>query len=177
MAAKSTLLCIHRDPTQLSLLRDNGYDIVIATNGSDGLRLFMSHSVDAILLDYHLGLLDGAVVATEIKQMKPQLPIVMLTEDLELPDGALESVDAVVTKADGSRFLLAAIHSVLSTQPPQPRAGKPRAQTPVHLRRTGRSREWADREPRYSLSPAADPKDLPFSPTEWKGIWSGRTRF
>ena len=176
MATNATLLCIHRDPAQLRLLRENGYELLIATNGHDGLRLFMSNSVDAIVMEYHLGLLDGAVVATEIKQVRPQLPIIMLTEDLELPDGALNSVDAVVTKADGFRFLLAAIQSVLNvrTQPP---AVKARAQTPAHLRRTGRSREWADRAPGPALRPAADPKELPLSPTEWDGIRSGAIHF
>ena len=59
MGTNSTLLCIHRDPGQLSLLQKNGYELVTASNGHDGLRLFMSRPVDAIVLEYHLGLLDG----------------------------------------------------------------------------------------------------------------------
>jgi len=53
MGTNSTLLCIHRDPTQLSLLQQNGYELLTATNGADGLRLLMSQPVDAIVLDYH----------------------------------------------------------------------------------------------------------------------------
>jgi DNA-binding response OmpR family regulator len=68
MADNGTLLCIHRDPAQLSLLQENGYELVTAMNGSEGLRLLMTRSVDAIVLEYHLGLLDGATVATEIKK-------------------------------------------------------------------------------------------------------------
>jgi DNA-binding response OmpR family regulator len=78
MAANSTLLCIHRDPAQLRLLQEHGYKLLTATHSSDGLRLFMSQPVDAIVLDYRLGLLDGGVVAAEIKKVKPQVPIVML---------------------------------------------------------------------------------------------------
>jgi len=115
MAAASTLLCIHRDPVQLNLLKENGYRVLAATNGRDGLRLLMLHSVDAIVLEFHLGLLDGGVVAHEIKQVRPQLPVVMLTECLELPDDALKSVDALVAKSDGAHFLLATIRSVLQT--------------------------------------------------------------
>src|SRR6266849_6846884 len=59
MGTNSTLLCIHRDPAQLSLLEQNGYELLTATNGADGLRLFMSRPVDAIVLDHQLGLLDG----------------------------------------------------------------------------------------------------------------------
>src|SRR5277367_4182692 len=119
--ATSTLLCIHRDPAQLSLLQENGYNLVTATNAHDGLRLFMSRSVDAIVLDYHLGLLDGAVIAAEIKQVRPTVPIVLLADHVELPDGALNSVDALVAKSDGPHFLLAAVHFVLHVKPKQRR--------------------------------------------------------
>src|SRR5579859_1774963 len=80
MVTNSTLLCIHRDPAQLSLLQENGYELVTATNGSEALRILMTRSVDAIVLEYHLGPLDGAIVATEIKKAKPQIPIVMLAD-------------------------------------------------------------------------------------------------
>jgi DNA-binding response OmpR family regulator len=120
MTGAGTLLCIHRDPVQLDLLKENGYGVITATNGSDGLRLLMLHTVDAIVLEYYLGLLDGGIVAHEIKQVRPQLPVVMLAERLELPDGVLTWVDALVTKSDGPYFLLATVHSVLQTkQAPQ----------------------------------------------------------
>lgn len=116
MGNKNTLLCIHRDPAQLSLLQQKGYELVTAASGSEGLRLLATRSVDAIVLEYHLGLQDGAVVATEIKKAKPQLPIVMITDHLELPDGALKSVDAVVIKADGAHFLWATVHFILNVK-------------------------------------------------------------
>jgi len=115
MAAISTLLCIHRDPAQLNLLKEKGYGLITAATGSDGLRLLMSQSVDAIILEYDLGLLNGAVVADEIKQVRPQLPIVMLVDYVELPQGALKSVDVLVAKSDGPHSLLATIHAVLGT--------------------------------------------------------------
>jgi DNA-binding response OmpR family regulator len=113
MSAIRTILCIHRDPDQIAFLRENGYALVTAINGSEGLRLLMTKSVDAVILEYNLELLDGAVVADEIKQVRPQLPIVMLAESVDLPQGALKSVDALVTKPDGPQFLLATIHSIL----------------------------------------------------------------
>ena len=132
MGTNSTLLCIHRDPGQLSLLEQNGYELLTAANGADGLRLFMSRPVDGIVLDYQLGLLDGGVVATEIKKVKPQVPIVMLAEDVELPADALKSVDALVAKSDGPHFLLATVHFVLNVKPAQRREGKLRSQIPTH---------------------------------------------
>ncbi len=141
MATNNTLLCIHRDPAQLSLLQENGYELVTAASSSEALRLLMTRSVDAIVLEHRLGSLDGAFVAAEIKKAKPQLPIVMLADDLELPEGTLKSVDALVTKSDGPHFLWATVHFVLNVKPTQRREGTLRVQKAARLRRTGESRE------------------------------------
>jgi DNA-binding response OmpR family regulator len=138
MADNGTLLCIHRDPAQLSLLQENGYELVTATNSSEGLRLLMTRPVDAIVLEYHLGLLDSGVVATEIKKVKPQIPIVMLTDHLELPDGALKSVDALVTKSDGAHFLWATVHFILNVKPNSREQAGLSAQVPIRHRRPAR---------------------------------------
>jgi DNA-binding response OmpR family regulator len=177
MAPNSTLLCIHRDPAQLSLLQENGYDLVTATNGCDGLRLLMSRPVDAIVLEYHLGLLDGAVVAAEIRKAKPQLPIVMLADHLELPEGALKSVDALVTKADGAHFLWATIHFVLNVKPTRQLEARTKAQGHARLRRPGDAREKIERCQSNPLQPATEDKLAPFSSRAWRDIKSGSIGF
>ena len=159
MASNNTLLCIHQDPTQLSLLQEHGYELLTATNGSDGLRLFMSRPVDAIVLDYRLGLLDGGVVAAEIKKVKPQVPIVMLAEDVELPEDALNSVDALVAKSDGPHFLLARLRSVLDAKPEQVE------------RRLGVDRRQAN------TAHLTAEKNAPLSPTMWRNIRNGTVQF
>lgn len=98
------------------MLEEHGYELVIAASGHEGLRLFMSRPVDAIVLEYYLGLLDGATIADEIKQVRPEVPIVMLADHVKLPGNALKSVDALVAKCDGPDLLLATIHRVLQTK-------------------------------------------------------------
>ena len=121
MPATGTLLCIHRDPSQLSPLRDKGYGLITASNGSDGLRILMLNPVDAIVIEYYLGLLNGAVVADVVKQVMPHVPIVLIADNMELPAGTLKSVDVVVAKSDGPSCLLESIHSVLQNRcAPQP---------------------------------------------------------
>jgi DNA-binding response OmpR family regulator len=63
MGTQSTLLCIHRDPGKLLHLEENGYRLLTATNGSEGLRLLMSRTVDAVVIEYHMGLLDLGIKA------------------------------------------------------------------------------------------------------------------
>jgi DNA-binding response OmpR family regulator len=176
MATNGTLLCIHRDPAQLNVLQENGYEMVTATNGHAGLRLFMSRPVDAIVLEYHLGLLNGALIATEIKQVRPDVPIVMLTDNLELPDGALKSVNAIVDKSDGAHFLLATIHFVLTMKPAQRHAAKLSSQTPINLRWPGRSQERAARWQGKPPQLAIDSKDVPASPRVWR-VRNGTVQF
>jgi CheY-like chemotaxis protein len=116
MVANTTLLCVHRDPAQLTLLRENGYELVTTACRHEGLRLFNSRPVDAIVLEHYEGVPDGTAIADEIKQARPDVPIVMLTEHLELVDSDLRSVDALVLKADGPHFLLATVHFVLNVR-------------------------------------------------------------
>ena len=117
MSATGTLLCIHRDPDQFRLLREKGYGLVTATDGSEGLRLLLSHPVDAVVLEHFLGALDGAQVANEIRRVRPQVPIVMVADPQELSREALRSVDTLVDKSEGAHFLWAAIHFLLTTKP------------------------------------------------------------
>ena len=116
-----TILCIDRDISALiersRFLTTSGYRVLTAANGNDGLRLFRIAGADAIVLGYYLGLMDGAAVAAVMKQIRPLVPIVMLSDGLDLPEGALEMVDALVTKSDGPRFLLATLQSVLPARP------------------------------------------------------------
>jgi CheY-like chemotaxis protein len=117
MATTNTVLCIHRDPDELRLLREKGYELVTATNGSEGLRLLLSRPVDAVVLEYSTRALGGAEVVDEIRRARPQVPIVMVAHPQELSREALKSVDALVAKSDGAHFLWAAVHFLLTTKP------------------------------------------------------------
>ena len=148
-----------------------------ATNGSEGLRLFMSRSVDAIVLEYHLGLLDGATIASSIKQLRPEVPIVMLADNLELPDGALNCVDAIVTKADGAHFLWATVHFVLNVKPALPQERKRTGKKAALLRLTSRPRSGLARRHKTPEGEKNDLKENPFSPRVWRAIRNGTLKF
>jgi CheY-like chemotaxis protein len=176
MGANSTLLCIHRDPTQLSVLKENGYELATATNGSDGLRLFMSRPVDAVVLEYHLSHVDGTAIADEIKQARPDVPIVMLVDHLELPAAALKSADALVATSDGAHFLWATVHFVLNVKPAQRRSARLRAQTLAAAQRPGMSR-LGSRHNQTLVQSAAANRKAPLSRELWQRIRDGNVNF
>jgi hypothetical protein len=174
MATNNTLLCTHQDLAQLSFLQENGYEHVTATTSHEGLRLLASQSVDAIFPESDLGFLNGIFLANEIKWTRPAVPIVMLADDLELPHGAPNSVDALVTKSDGSHFLWASVHFVLNLKPAQVRGGTLKTQMPAPKGRTDRPSPQAHQLP-TEASP--DPRAAPFTAKEWRSIRTGTVRF
>jgi DNA-binding response OmpR family regulator len=159
MEAQRTLLCIHRDPGQLLYLQQHGYCLVTATCGNEGLRLLMLQAVDAVVVEYHLGLLDGVVVAAKIKQVRPDVPIVMVCDNLDLPEDSLKSVDAIVVNSDGPHFLMATLHFVLSIEWLQQRkSARSRAtRKPFNRMGLGRPRRTTTRARRYPT----DGRDAP----------------
>jgi CheY-like chemotaxis protein len=170
MATNKTLLCIHCDPAPLSLLRGNGYKVLTATNGQEGLQLFMTRQVDAIVLEYHLGYLDGGVVAAEIKKTRPEIPILMVVDHLDLPEAALRSVDMIVAKFDGDHFLLSAVRSLLEAKPFSPdKTGK-------SSRRRAGSRGRTPSRAADLKSPARH-SSVPFSSEAWQNIFHGKAKF
>lgn len=78
MAANPVLLCIHRDPDRMRVLQENGYELLTAATGQEALGVLGTRPVDAIVLEYNDGLCDGSAVASEIKQVRPNMPIIML---------------------------------------------------------------------------------------------------
>jgi CheY-like chemotaxis protein len=73
---KATILCIDdhwNGPIgRKMLLENNGYRVLEASGGDEGLKLFLSHSVDAVVLDYQMPGMNGDVVAAKMKQEEAQ---------------------------------------------------------------------------------------------------------
>lgn len=176
MATNSTLLCIHQDPAELSWLQEHGYELVTATNGREGLRVFMSQPVDAIVLDYQLGLLDGGGVAAEIKRVKPEMPIVMLAENAEIPLDALRSVDVLVPKSDLAHSLLETVHSVLNAKPSHGYSVTLNAATLAYPR-PAKAWDGVERRQAVLLQLAINNKHAPFSRRVWRSIRNGTLQF
>ena len=69
-------------------LRRRGYEVVVATNGRQGVELASSESPDLILMDMSLPVLDGWEATREIKQTPEiqSIPIIALTSHAMMGD-------------------------------------------------------------------------------------------
>jgi DNA-binding response OmpR family regulator len=63
------------------LLRQEGYDVILADNGWTGLELYRQEYPDVILLDLKMPKLDGMTVLKEIRSVDPTQSVIVLTGD------------------------------------------------------------------------------------------------
>lgn len=94
------------------LLSIAGYTVLTATSGKIALRLFSCNHVDLVLTEHLLPDLNGAQLASEMKRLKPEVPIVVLT-GLAEPPSAFEYTDLLLTKCMTPPEFLAAIAKLL----------------------------------------------------------------
>ena len=115
--SKRTVLCIDDDQAILRyekmLLERSGYAVLAAASAQQGLRLVTMCKCDAVLLDYEMPGMNGHEVAVEIKRVRPELSVVLLSGS-EVPTQALALVDAFVPKLEASRELLPIIADLCS---------------------------------------------------------------
>ena len=70
-------------------LKQEGYDVVIASDATDGLRLWQADSPTLILLDVTITPIDGYAVATKIRAEEGpgnHVPIIMLTTERDVQE-------------------------------------------------------------------------------------------
>jgi CheY-like chemotaxis protein len=115
---KATILCIDDHWNGLigrkMLLENSGYEVLEATSAEDGLRLFRSHTVDAVVVDYQMPGTDGAIVASRMKSLKAHVPIMLLSAYGPLPEKKLRSVDKFLSKSQPPGMLLSSLDSLLA---------------------------------------------------------------
>jgi len=117
---KATILCIDNHWNGLAgrkmLLEQSGYEVLEATCGDEGLKLFLSHAVDAVVLDYQMPAINGAEVATEMKRIKAQVPIMLLSACCPLQKSRLRAVDSFQSKSQPTATFLSALQDLLGGQ-------------------------------------------------------------
>ena len=115
---KPVILCVDDTPSMLEgekmLLEENGYRVLIATNGKEAVRTFASHSVDLVLLDYNMPEMNGGRAAVRMKESKPEVPVALLSSDEFLPLSELEAVDCFIPKSEPIVSLLEKVDYLLS---------------------------------------------------------------
>jgi len=111
MNKKKTVLIVEDEVILSKVLQDklfdNGFDVVYARNGAEGLEKLSEGNIDLILLDIIMPVLDGMDMLRILREeRKSKIPVIVLT-NLGSDD------DAKVALGSGaSEFLIKANHSL-----------------------------------------------------------------
>jgi CheY-like chemotaxis protein len=112
------ILCVDDETTGLAVrkatLESQGYRVLTADSGAEGLAIFSSQAIDVVILDYKMPTTNGDFVAQRMKQLKPSVPILMLSAYVDLPSETLALVDRYMTKGEGPVAMLKALAELLA---------------------------------------------------------------
>ncbi len=79
----ASILLVDDEPQILQmvsgLLQDEGYEVLTANDGENGVRLVREDNPDLVLLDIALPGMDGLEVLQELKRVAPTLPVIMIS--------------------------------------------------------------------------------------------------
>jgi len=95
------------------LLGSAGYRVLAAQSAEDGLELFKRNPVDLVVADHYLSAKTGTEIAKEMKQLKPEVPILIFSAAAEKPAG-LEFANGFLSKGESPDALLDAVASLLT---------------------------------------------------------------
>ena len=114
------ILIVEDEPNMVAGLRDNfefeGYDVLTAYNGEEGLQRALADSPDLVVLDVMMPKMSGLDVCKQLKAKRPSIPIIMLTargQEVDKVVGLELGADDYVTKPFSIRELLARVKAVL----------------------------------------------------------------
>ncbi len=122
---KDTKVLIIEDEAQITRLIElelkyEGYDVLTATDGVEGLKAIRSNSPDLVLLDCMLPNLSGEEVCKQVREDADNVPIIMITAKDSIEDkvkGLDRGADDYLVKPFATEELLARIRAVLRRKP------------------------------------------------------------
>ena len=166
--AKQTILIIEDEPSLVEVLTYNlakeGYEIVVATNGQEGLRLAQTTLPDLVILDLMLPMIYGLDVCRRLRgNPKTQaIRIMMLTAKSEEVDeivGFSMGTDDYVNKPFRLKPLIHRVKALLRRSPETEQSADVVATDGIEI-------------DRLNHIARVDGTELPLTPTEFQLLWT-----
>jgi CheY-like chemotaxis protein len=106
---RKTLLCIDDNQsgpnTCKIILEDLGYTVLTTSSGREGLEVFASSAMDAVILDYGMPEMNGELVAAEMRKTNPRVPMLVLSGCGSQPESVLQISGQIYRQGRSGRFL------------------------------------------------------------------------
>jgi CheY-like chemotaxis protein len=111
------ILCLDDEPVGLTIraavLRYAGYKVFTASSDTEALRILADQPIDIVINDYLLEGITGTEVAASMKQIRPNIPILILSGVTDIPEG-MEFADCFLCKLEPPPVLLATVANLLA---------------------------------------------------------------
>ncbi len=119
----ATILLVDDNPHGLiarrTVLEELGYTVCTCAGGPEALELLARRPVDLVITDFRMPHMDGVELIARIRQMRADMPIVLLSGFVE-PLGLTEQstgADVVLSKSAGEvGFLMRSVRRLLNHQ-------------------------------------------------------------
>jgi two-component system alkaline phosphatase synthesis response regulator PhoP len=119
------ILVIEDDPGTLRLvdysLRQEGYEVITASNGLDGIRKALGDSPDLVILDVMLPGMDGFEICYRLRSepSTKQLPILMFSakaQEIDKDTGIRVGADDYLTKPSAPAEIVSHVEKLLANK-------------------------------------------------------------
>ena len=111
------VLCVDDEKPALFLrsavLASAGYKVLTASSSGEALQIFRENSVDLVITDHLLVGATGTALARQIKELRPQVPVVILSGVVDPPEG-MSAANLFLSKNAGPTEMLAQVARLLN---------------------------------------------------------------
>ncbi|HZQ67533.1 MAG TPA: response regulator [Terriglobales bacterium] len=101
---RAKLLCVDDDPGIRefydTLFGSHDYEVIPAADGRQALSILRSHpkQIDAVISDYDMPGMSGPELAAQVKLLRPDLPVIIVSGSQPVLEEAPHFVDAAMAK-------------------------------------------------------------------------------
>lgn len=121
----SVVLCVDDCEEILGFYEDllgrSGYVVIVAEDGSEALQLYRSATrpIDAVILDYQMPGMTGLELAISLKDLNPELPIMMVAGSGPELEQMTPFVDVAIPKGVPIREIISRLELLLGQRVPR----------------------------------------------------------
>ena len=121
------ILVVEDDKISRRIIREilsrSGYEVFEAEDGAQGLETFKANKPDLVLTDYQMPVMNGLRVLSEIRNLQPAVPVIMLTgfgdialiiKSIQL--GAFDFLEKPINTPQLKEVVASALNSVISSK-------------------------------------------------------------